>query len=96
MNCIEAAPDRGALISSEREEGSVVFNHVSTIRINLIALCRQCHQRYHDGKIKIEHLLCVVAEREGLSASWIEEEIWRLRRNHATTTAGHREGRDSR
>lgn len=54
------------------------------IRINLIALggpweCR-CHRRFHDGSITREEMIEKVAEREGMTAEEIKNEIWRLRR----------------
>ncbi len=50
------------------------------VRINIIALCPPCHNATHAGIIMRPDLLAVVAAREGLLQSQIEEEIWRLRR----------------
>jgi hypothetical protein len=48
--------------------------------INLLALCRLCHQKYHDGKIKRKWLVTLVGRREGRAPRSIVEEIYRLRR----------------
>jgi hypothetical protein len=50
------------------------------IRINLISLCRLCHDAVGLGHIARCDLLAVVASRESTTQSQIEEEIWRLRR----------------
>jgi hypothetical protein len=56
------------------------------IRINIIALCStfaggdSCHHKAHNGRIKRQELLAIVAAREGVTPEWIEEEIYRLRR----------------
>lgn len=50
------------------------------IRINLISLCRGCHQRFHDGGLRRSDLLQVVADREKTTTLLIEDEIYRLRR----------------
>lgn len=48
------------------------------IAINLIALCRKCHDEFHNGKIKLFDLLKIVAKRHNRSAGSIEKEINRL------------------
>jgi hypothetical protein len=50
------------------------------LRINLIGLCRECHNDVHLGHIARFDLLAVVAAREGMSQDVIEAEIYRLRR----------------
>ena len=50
------------------------------IRINLLALCRECHSQVHGGEIRRIDLLMVVAGRENVQIDAIVEEIWRLRR----------------
>lgn len=50
------------------------------IAINLISLCRGCHNLTHAGKVKREQILAIVARREGWTPEDIEIEIWRLRR----------------
>lgn len=54
------------------------------VRINLMSLgfafdCN-CHGKFHNGQIKKEDLVAIVAKREGTTPEAIEEEIWRLRR----------------
>jgi hypothetical protein len=50
------------------------------IPICLLSLCRQCHQRTHDGDVGKEELLAIIAAREGCTPESIMEEIWRIRR----------------
>ena len=50
------------------------------VRINLIALCRECHRRFHDGHILYADLLAIVSARENMLQDDIEREIFRLRR----------------
>lgn len=50
------------------------------LRINLISLCRECHQRFHDGGLRRDDFLHAVAQREGTTVREIEDEIYRLRR----------------
>lgn len=51
------------------------------IRINLIALCRICHNAYHSSHIMRTDLLAKVAAREGMLQDDIVSEIYRLRRS---------------
>lgn len=41
------------------------------LRINLIALCHECHRRFHDGNLPRDLLIEVIADREG----WLFEEL---------------------
>lgn len=51
------------------------------VRINLIALCANCHSRHHQGGRPLKcDLLADVAAREGMMQDDIEREIYRLRR----------------
>ena len=51
------------------------------VRINLVSLCRACHQAHHAGQIPLRcDLLAIVATREGVNQFEIEDEIYRLRR----------------
>ena len=50
------------------------------IRINLIALDRQCHCLVHSGVIKKRDLIDIVSKREGLTPDELTTEIYRLRR----------------
>ncbi len=51
------------------------------VRINLAALCHECHRAHHDGHRPLRcDLLAVVAAREGLIQNEIEAEIMQLRR----------------
>ena len=51
------------------------------IRINLIALCRRCHQDSHDGNRPMQlDLLLVVAQREDCLQDDIKNVIWLLHR----------------
>lgn len=50
------------------------------IAANLLALCRECHNRSHTGKIHRLLMLVVAGHREAVLVSDIEEEVWRLRR----------------
>lgn len=50
------------------------------VRINVIALCRCCHDCFHLGNILREDLLAVVCSREGRLQDDVLEEIHRLRR----------------
>ncbi len=50
------------------------------IRINLLSLCRSCHDAFHLGHICRFDLLAVVAARERTTQDKIVEEIHRLRR----------------
>ena len=57
------------------------------IRVNLIALCRLCHRKFHDGHLKKATLLIIVAKREGLTVAGIEAIINRhLNWNHTMKT----------
>lgn len=63
------------------------------IRINLIAICRVCHDRVHWGKLGTavetrDYLLGIVAERERSTRAALEEEIYRLRREVRLGRAG--------
>jgi hypothetical protein len=51
------------------------------VPINLIALCRQCHNQVHAGVIRRDDLLAIVALREGMLQDDIEAEINRLKRS---------------
>jgi len=51
------------------------------IRINLIALCRACHQDVHSGVIARDDLLAKVSAREGFPPEEIAQEIYRLMRS---------------
>lgn len=48
------------------------------VRINLVALCRQCHGKLHNGNIERAALLMVVAKREQMTVDAVEREYWRL------------------
>jgi hypothetical protein len=50
------------------------------IRINLLALCWQCHNEVHAGHIQRCDLLAIVAARENCLQADIVSEIARLRR----------------
>lgn len=50
------------------------------IRLNLLSLCRVCHQEFHDGQIPRFSLLAIVAFRENMLQDRIEEIIHRIRR----------------
>ena len=50
------------------------------LRINLVSLCRWCHQDYHSGRISRHELLTLVAHRENRRPGAIATEIYRLRR----------------
>lgn len=50
------------------------------VRINLIALCTECHHAFHYGRIERAEMLEVVAAREKTTPQAIEEAIWQLRR----------------
>ena len=50
------------------------------IPINIVALCRKCHQAFHTGHICRSTILRLVAKREGMTVDEIETEIYRLRR----------------
>ena len=51
------------------------------VRINLAALCRECHQSHHDGHRPLRcDLQAVVAAREGRMQDDIMEEIYELMR----------------
>ena len=56
------------------------------VRCNLVALCStfagggNCHRLAHDGKIKRDVLLGIIAARERTTPEAVEAEIWRLRR----------------
>lgn len=50
------------------------------VRVNLLSLCRLCHQKFHDGNILRCDLLAIVAQREGRLQDEIEREIYALRR----------------
>ncbi len=50
------------------------------IRINLIALCRQCHDDVHAGHILRIDLLAIVAGREDVMQHHIERIVWWLLR----------------
>ena len=63
------------------------------IRINLIAVCAECHDQIHRANILTTTVVNIVAEREGVMALWIREEMSRLRwRNHAETRADNGQG----
>lgn len=59
------------------------------VRINLVAVgkfpaCR-CHLLVHEGKITQEHVLRIVAEREGMTPDEVQQEIWDLVRKPKET-----------
>lgn len=59
------------------------------VRINLLPLCRECHQNVHTGVITLNDLLAIVAQREGTFQDVILSVIHFLRRvpNGATASA---------
>lgn len=50
------------------------------VTINLISLCVQCHNDFHNGRILRCDLLAIVATRERRLQGDIEAEIYELRR----------------
>lgn len=54
--------------------------HRLDVAINLIALCPDCHARFHNGRILRATFLAIVAQREGRLQDEMEAELWRLRR----------------
>jgi hypothetical protein len=50
------------------------------VPINLIALCRACHDEFHDGKIARFDLLAMVAQRENVLQGEIESVYWFIQR----------------
>jgi hypothetical protein len=48
------------------------------VKYNLIALCRFCHQSYHDGRIDKAKLMAIVARRERVTVEELEEMLRRL------------------
>jgi hypothetical protein len=50
------------------------------VPINLISLCRTCHQDFHDGRIMRCDLLAVIAARERTLQHVIERVIYTMRR----------------
>lgn len=87
-----------------RRAGAVDPHHVFAcgrggrldVRINLIAMHRECHNQVHAGAITQEHLLAIVAIREGVPPRDIVDVIHFLRRtpNRATTTTVERNLRE--
>src|SRR5437016_2784175 len=56
------------------------------IRINLVSICRDCHNACHDGQEPgLIDLLAIVAQRENTTQDAIRREIWRLRRADKST-----------
>lgn len=49
---------------------------------NLIALCRDCHDRAHAGLVRRRALQLLVADRESVSVDYLEETVYRLRRTN--------------
>ncbi len=49
---------------------------------NLVALCCQCHQAAHFGKISKAELLAIVAKREGCTPEQAEAAINQIRRHY--------------
>lgn len=47
---------------------------------NLIALCHECHQAFHDGRIDREDVVTIVADRERVDPGVIYDTIYFLRR----------------
>lgn len=50
------------------------------VALNLIAMCRSCHNAYHDGRVSKRELQTIIAEREGLLPEEVEAAVWRLLR----------------
>lgn len=50
------------------------------VKINLLALCRVCHDGFHLGRISRDELLDIIAAREGVTRVDLIEAIWILRR----------------
>ncbi len=50
------------------------------VRINLMALCSDCHRQYHDGHILRCTLIALVERRERLQPGTLEGLIYELRR----------------
>ena len=48
------------------------------VRINLVAACRDCHNKQHSGQLPRRRLLEVIAAREKRTAEAIEAELWAL------------------
>lgn len=62
------------------------------VRLNIAALCRECHQGHHNGQRPLKcDLLALVAAREGCLQGDIEAEIWRLRRANQGAGEGNNE-----
>ena len=51
------------------------------VAVNLISLCRICHNAFHAGRIERAAILAVVAAREGMTAAEVEEKILALRKH---------------
>lgn len=49
------------------------------IRLNLLALCHDCHRLYHDGKVPRAELVAIVAAREKLTTDEVIDHVNRLR-----------------
>jgi hypothetical protein len=49
------------------------------VAINLLSVCPSCHDKIHLSRIPRWDLLCIVGEREGVTAQWIVDEMDRLR-----------------
>lgn len=45
------------------------------VAINLIGMCRLCHQKYHDGNIKRADVESQVAKREGTNLETLREAL---------------------
>lgn len=50
------------------------------IKWNLVASCRRCHNRRHDGSIDMAVLFGIVARREGVTTQKVVEYLQLLRR----------------
>ncbi len=50
------------------------------VALNICALCRECHQGFHDGKINQAEFVALAAAREGLTPEQWWEALWKLRR----------------
>lgn len=48
--------------------------------LNLLALCRNCHQAFHDGHTPRHKFIEIIAYREGLEPDQVVAAIWTLRR----------------
>lgn len=63
--------------------------HRLDVRINLMSLCRACHDLFHAGKVPREKLIQIVADREKMTAESLRDEIYRLHRSRPDCRHGN-------